>query len=213
MVKKRSARLAILACASLASLGLLAGASPAAAKTKTKSFNRCVSTAVAIPDQSSTAPNPGASVAIPVSVPKFNGKPQTGKVTRFIALGVRITHTFDSDLVLSLVSPGGKVVPLAVRRGENAAGYGSGTASCAGSLALFGDTFPTPIRTPGNTPPAPITGSFHPEGNLSSVVGGPAKGNWVLSVVDALGGDVGAINAFSLSFTYKYKVMPKKKKR
>ena len=36
MIKKRSARAALLACAGLASLGLIAGAAPAAAKTKKK---------------------------------------------------------------------------------------------------------------------------------------------------------------------------------
>jgi subtilisin-like proprotein convertase family protein len=215
MTNKRSARMALLACASVASLGLLVGASPAAAKTKTRTVNQCLSTNAAIPDNLDTAPAGAATASIPVSVPKFNGRPQTGVVTAFTSAGVRIVHTDDGDLVLGLVSPSGQVILLSNSRDGNTSGdgYGTGAASCSGSLVLFGDTFPTPIRTPGNTTTgSPITGSFQPEQPLSSFLGGAAKGNWTLFVADAAGGDVGTINAFSLNFSFKYKVAPKKKK-
>jgi subtilisin-like proprotein convertase family protein len=221
MIKKRSARVTLLACASVVSLGLLAGASPAAAKTvtKTATFSQCLNTAVAIPDANGTT---GASTAVtanvPVSVPKFKKKPQDGVVTAFNSAGVRITHTDVGDLQLFLISPGGKLVNLSSFNDDSSNfssdGYGSGAADCTGSLVTFGDAFTTSIRTPGNTGASqPITGNFKPEQPLSTFVGGPARGNWGLVVLDGADVDIGSLNAVSLNFTYQYKALKKKKKK
>jgi subtilisin-like proprotein convertase family protein len=213
MVKKRFVRLAVLVCAGLASLGLVIGASPAAAKAKKKTvnktatFNQCVSSASPIQDPES----PLASAVIPVSVPSFKGALQDGAVTAITSAGTRITHTSDGDLVLTLVSPGGKVIPLAVGEGTSGNGFGSGAQSCSGSLAQFGDGFTTPITSPGNTGDNPITGSFKPEQPLNQVLGGPARGNWVLLVADEADVDTGSLDAFSLNITYTYKAQVKKK--
>jgi nifR3 family TIM-barrel protein len=212
MMKKSSARLALLACASVASLGLLAGASPAAAKTKTATFNQCVNIGQAIPEVA-TGPQSSRAFSIPVTVPKFKGKPQDGAVTAFGSAGVRITHTNDNDLQLSLVSPGGRLSTLANRRGASGDGYGTGSNSCAGSLVQFSDTAATSIVTPGNTANNPITGSFRPESPLSTFIGGPARGFWTLIVTDTSTPNVGSLDAASLNFTYQYKVKPKKKKK
>jgi Proprotein convertase P-domain len=225
MIKKRSARLTLLTCASIASLGLLAGASPAAAKTvqKTATVNVCASGAVPIPDFPTTSggdpgnsPVSSAALAVPVTVPKFKGKPQDGVVTAFNFAGVRITHTFVGDLQLQLVSPGGRVAALAYRRGDVANdgdGYGSGAASCTGSLVRFGDGFPNSILTPGNTGDNPIVGDFRPEQSVGQFVGGPARGFWTLVVTDIDAPDVGQINAVSVNLTYQYKALKKKKKK
>jgi subtilisin-like proprotein convertase family protein len=203
----------VLACAGLASLGLLMGASPAAAKAKKKTvnktatFNQCVSSASPIQDPES----PLASAVIPVSVPSFKGALQDGAVTAITSAGTRITHTSDGDLVVTLVSPGGKVIPLAVGEGTSGDGFGSGATSCSGSLAQFGDGFTTPITSPGNTGDNPITGSFKPEQPLNQVLGGPARGNWVLLVADEATVDTGSLDAFSLNITYTYKAQVKKK--
>jgi subtilisin-like proprotein convertase family protein len=223
MIRKRSARVALLACAGIASLGLLVGPATATAKkvkkrtvTRTAAFTQCVSVSNPIPDRVATTTTPGTSYAtavLPVTLPTFKGAPQDGVVTAFSTAGVRITHTFDSDLDLFLVSPAGKVVDLANNRGAQGDGYGTGTASCAGSLVLFGDTFGTSIVTPGNTADNPISGSFRPEQPLSAFQGGPARGNWVLIVVDGTGGDSGTLNAFSLNFTYNFLAQVKVKKK
>jgi subtilisin-like proprotein convertase family protein len=217
MTKKLSARMALLACASIASLGLVAGVSPASAKTKKKvvtrtaTFNQCVSTASQIQDPVSAL----ASAVIPVTVPKFKGQDQDGTVTALTSAGVRLTHTSDNDLTLTLVSPGGKVIPLAIGRGGAGDGYGSGATSCSGSLVLFGDGFPTPISSAGNVGDAPITGSFNGREPLNQVVGGPARGAWALLVADEnlAGDDTGTLYAFSLNVTYSYKALVKKKKK
>jgi subtilisin-like proprotein convertase family protein len=211
MTIKRTTRMTLLACAGVASLGLLVGASPAAAKTKTKTFDKCVSGGVAIPDEGATGqPTPSASFSVPVNVPKFKGKPQDGQVTAFTSVDLRITHTFDSDLVLNLVSPGGRVVGLAEQRGGSGDGFGTGP-GCGGAPVFYTDTAATPIATPGNTGNNPIAGTFRPEQPLSTFVGGPARGLWTLVATDTAGGDVGTIDGLSLHFTYRYKVKPKKK--
>lgn len=209
MIRKRRARLALLACAGVASLGLLVGASPAAAKNKTKTFNRCFNVGLPIPDR--PASGAGSSLAFPISVkvPKFNGKQQSGKVTQFNSVGLRITHTNDRDLQINLVSPGGRVVTLANRRGLAGDGYGTGSASCSGSLVQFSDTAATSILFPGNTGDSPIVGAFRPEAPLGVFAGGPARGVWTLIVTDVLNNDVGTLAAASLNFKYRYKANAK----
>jgi hypothetical protein len=226
MIKKRSARLAALACAGL--LLLFALPATASAKAKKATFNQCVSAAVNIPDGPPppfTAPNPAASFAVSVKVPRFKGKPQNGVITTFHSVGVRISHTDDSDLALFLASPGGRGVALATYRDESTNvdsddnpapsgdGFGTGPLNCSGSLVQFGDAFATSITTPGNKSlDAPITGSFTAEQPLSTFVGGPASGFWTLIVQDVQFRDVGQINALSLNFTYRYKAKRKKRR-
>src|SRR5262249_36015950 len=141
---------------------------------------------------------------------------QDGTITGVSLVGTRITHTFDGDLSVLLVSPGARTVNLALSRGGSGDGYGTGATNCGGSLVQFADTFATPISTPGNTPPAPITGNFKPEQPLSSLNGGQARGTWQLLVTDGGNQDDGVLNAALLNFTYTYltevKVKPKKKK-
>lgn len=228
MIKTRWIPLVVLACTACLTCSLLALPAAAGAKTKTAQFIQCVNAAVAIPDGPPppfTALNPAASFAMPVRVPKFKGRPQSGVVTSFDSVGVRISHTDDSDLALFLVSPGGRAVALATYRDQSTNsdggqpapsgnGFGEGPASCAGSVVRFGDRFHPSIATPGNTAlDAPITGSFSPEQPLSTFVGGPARGFWTLIVQDVQAQDTGQINAMSLSFTYSYKAKKKRKRR
>ena len=216
MPKIRWADFARFACLGCAIFGLLALPSPAAAKKRTARFNRCVSTAIGIPDgppDGTTVVNPAASFAIPVRVPGFKGRPQNGVIKSFDSAGVRISHTDDGDLALFLVSPGGRAVALSIFRDQSTNlspsgdGYGTGPPNCTGSLVRFGDGFGTSIGTPGNTSlDAPINGFFRPEQPLSAFVGGPARGLWTLIVQDVQFQDVGQIDALSLSFTYRFKV-------
>lgn len=214
MIKKRWARLVLLACVCSVSLGVVALPATAAARAKTATFNRCVNAAVTIPDgpaPGTAALNPAASFAVPVKVPKFRGRPQSGVVTRVHSASVRISHTDDGDLALFLVSPGGRAVALSTYRDDSTDksgdGYGAGPLNCSGSLVQFGEVFSTPIATPGNTGDGtPITGNFKPEQPLSTFAGGPASGFWTLIVQDIQDTDIGMINGLSLNFTYRYKV-------
>ena len=222
MTKKRCNRLAVLGCLGLLSLVLaLLPSAAAAAKKRTATFSRCANAAVTIPDgpaDGSTATNPAAYFALPVGVPKFRGRQQNGTITAFHSAGVRISHTDDGDLALFLVSPGGRAVALSTFRDQSTNtdgmgspapsgdGYGTGPLNCSGGLVQFGDAFGTSITTPGNRAlDAPIAGSFTPEQPLGTFVGGPARGFWTLIVQDVQAGDIGQINALSLSFTYRFK--------
>jgi subtilisin-like proprotein convertase family protein len=212
MSRKRSARRAVLACACFAVLGLVAGASPAAAKTKTKTatFSQCVSGTAPILDKLTN------SLSVSVPVPKNGKKVQSGTVTAFQSAAIRITHTYASDLDIVLVSPAGKAVPLVIEQGSNRDGFGTGPADCTGSLVSFSDAFTTPTTdiASGSGPPVidPVTGQFKPLEPLSGFVGGPARGLWTLVVQDCCEEDTGSIDALSLQFTYTYKAPAKKKK-
>jgi subtilisin-like proprotein convertase family protein len=152
-----------------------------------------------------------------VNVPKFKGKRQDGVVTGVDSVGVRISHDDDGDLLLFLVSPGGRAIALSTYRDQSTDnsgnGYGAGPANCSGSLVSFGDASAGSITTPGNTGNGtPITGSFRPEQPLSTFGGGPARGFWTLIVYDNFRNDVGQINALSLDLTYRYRTKAKRKK-
>jgi subtilisin-like proprotein convertase family protein len=209
MIGKRSARAALLASVSFAALGLVIGAAPAAAKTKTKTatFNQCVSGAAPILDRLAN------SLSVNVAVPKNGKKIQSGTITSFTSTAVRITHTYTGDLDVVLISPAGVAVPLAIERGGSSEGYGNGAPDCTGGLVAFSDAFRLPAsEIDNNNISNPVTGQFKPETPLSAFVGGPARGLWTLAVHDCCDEDTGSINALSLQFTYTYKAPAKKRK-
>ncbi len=197
-------RPASLAIAGVLACAMLAGAAPAQAKTATRTFERCESVDVPVIDRGSVGFGPA------IQLPKNAARHQAGVVVS-VSAAVRIDHTSDSDLVLSLVNPAGRAIALAAARGASGDGYGSGAASCAGTPVTFGDLAPTPISTPGNTGDNPIEGFFRPEQPLSTFSGGPAAGAWMLLMTDRSVLDTGAIRAFDLAVTYRYKLKPKKK--
>ena len=91
-----------------------------------------------------------------------------------VDVNVNITHTWDGDLVLSLITPTGTVVPLSNRRGSSGDNY---------TNTVFSDEAATPIS--GGSPP--FTGSFRPESPLSVADGGSSLGAWRFKVVDQAG--------------------------
>ncbi len=204
----RARRAASLAVALLASAAISVAVAPvAAAKTKTKTFTRCYPVAAGFVIDRATL-----GLDMPVNVPKQGKKAQAGKVTD-VTVSVRVTHTSDSDLLLSLVSPAGRAIALSSARGGNGDGFGSGSTGCDGSLVVFGDAFLTPIGTPGNTGDNPVVGTFKPEQPFSTFFGGPAAGIWTLVTTDKTGGgDTGAVTAFGMTVTYSYKTASKPKK-
>jgi subtilisin-like proprotein convertase family protein len=101
-----------------------------------------------------------------------------------------ITHTFDGDLVITLISPAGTSVSLAVNVG------GSGD-------NFTGTTFDDEAGTPIAAGAAPFTGSFIPSFPLSAFDGAPMDGTWTLRVDDTAGVDFGTLNSWSLSFQHR----------
>lgn len=103
-----------------------------------------------------------------------------------IRIQVKLTHSFDSDLVLVLLSPSGTEVTLSNRRGGAGQNY---------TNTVFDDSAATPIAQ-GQ---APFAGSYQPEQALQGLQGQSAQGVWKLRVEDHGQGDVGTLISWSLT--------------
>jgi len=119
-----------------------------------------------------------------------------GTVVRAIPR-IRLNHTFDSDLKITLIAPSGKQVILSNRRGGSGDDYGSGANDCTSTKTGFDDFAAAPISTGA----APFAGTFKPDEPLSGVVGEPNDGVWTLRIQDTTSGDSGTLGCFQLTLT------------
>jgi uncharacterized repeat protein (TIGR01451 family) len=116
-----------------------------------------------------------------------------------VTVSLYITHTYDSDLLLQLISPDGTTNTLSASNGSFGQNYGQ---SCSPDSArtTFDDNASTPIGS-GN---APFVGVFQPQ-TLLSVFNGKAgtniNGVWKLRVVDQFPQDTGTLQCWSLFLT------------
>lgn len=101
---------------------------------------------------------------------------------------VDVTHTYDSDLIISLKSPAGVVSTLSYRRGGSGDNF----------LSTIFDDEATKAISSGL---APFQGSFKPDTTLSVFDGSNAKGTWTLTVEDKARGDIGRLNKWALSLS------------
>ena len=131
-----------------------------------------------------------STVDIPIAVTS------TGLVTD-VNVRVRLNHTFDGDVRMSLVAPDNTVVALATNRGGSGANYGSGANSCSGTPAIFDDAAAQAI----SAGVAPFAGSFRPEAPLSALNGRSTAGTWKLRVDDTAALDLGTIGCVTLEIT------------
>ncbi len=133
-----------------------------------------------------------ATVAIPDSNPAGVSSPitvaDTGAVGKIIVTA-NITHTWDGDLSLYLVSPSGTQVALSLLRGGGGDNY---------TATVFDDNAATPIASGA----APFTGSFIPEQALSTMIGENISGTWELFVVDSASADTGTIDSWDLTLLH-----------
>ncbi len=151
-------------------------------------------TPVAIPDN-----NP-AGVNIPITVSgagtkvvdlNFRFDPLAGCDATAGNTNAAVDHTFLSDLVFKLTSPGGTTVTFMGNRG------GGGNNICN----LFFDddgAYPAILTLPGT---GGVSGNYAPESPFSAFDGQTANGNWILNVSDLAGIDVGFVRGFSLILT------------
>ncbi len=114
---------------------------------------------------------------------------------------MNLAHTFDDDLDIFLVSPGGQFIELSTDNGANGDNY---TNTC------FSPTATQVITVPGSQAPAsatPFTGTFIPEGPWSDLYGdNPTNGNWQLQVKDDANGFTGSLLDWTITFEPDYKV-------
>lgn len=111
-----------------------------------------------------------------------------GTITK-LTVNMSIAHTFDGDLVVTLISPDGTRVILTQQFGGSADNY---------TNTVFDDAAATSI----SSGTAPFTGTFRPFEALSSYIGKSAPGTWTLEVKDVANTDGGSLNAWSLTVQY-----------
>ena len=131
-------------------------------------------TSPAIPDRQ--------TINVPISVP-------VALTIADIDVKVNISHTYDRDLRLYLLAPDGRQITLANRVGGSGNNFTDTT---------FDDEATVSIRNGS----APFSGTFRPEGLLSSFDGMAANGSWRLRVSDLARGDVGTVNSVTLSILF-----------
>ena len=133
---------------------------------------------IAIPD----SPNPGLSSDLIMSnVP-------VGATITDISVTMNVTHTFDGDLDITLTGPNATTIELSTDNG----GAGDNFTN-----TVFSNTAVTAV-TAGT---APFTGSFLPEGDLTTLFSVP-NGTWTLSITDDAGGDIGTLDNWSITISY-----------
>ncbi len=128
--------------------------------------------------------------------------PSTGVVTG-ISVSFSATHTWNSDMSVTLKAPNGRIITLASGKGGSGDNYSNAVFNSSASSTI-------PAGTINN-----ITGTFRPDGTLNVGATGfqgntanfsdlfsVGNGNWILSVRDGAAGDVGRITNWSIAITY-----------
>ena len=134
-----------------------------------------------------TAIPDNAAIDIPIAVTDL------GAVSD-INVRVRLDHTSDADLQMSIVSPDGTSILLVNNRGAANDNFGNGTNDCSGNPTIFNDSAASPI-TSGT---APFVGNFRPEVPLTGLIGASMAGTWNLHIVDTVAGNTGTVGCVQL---------------
>ncbi len=104
-------------------------------------------------------------------------------------VNVNLTHSWDADIDMFLIAPNNTQVELSTDNGSEGDNYTNTT---------FDDDATTLI-TAGT---APFTGSFKPEGLLSTFNGLSTTGNWTLKITDDTNSDGGNLLEWTVTFCY-----------
>lgn len=103
-----------------------------------------------------------------------------------VTVRLNITHTWVSDLDITLIAPDGTRVLLTSDLGGSSDNY---------TNTVFDDAAASPISSGS----APFTGTFRPIAPLSSLNGKAAAGQWKLEVADTVSSDGGTLNSWSIT--------------
>ncbi|MCC6558096.1 MAG: DUF4215 domain-containing protein [Polyangiaceae bacterium] len=102
-------------------------------------------------------------------------------------VGFDITHTYDGDVDVSLLSPaGGAALDLSSDNGSFGEDY---------TATILADACATAVTAGA----APFTGCFRPEAALGVLALGDADGTWTFTSADDASGDTGTLNSWSLA--------------
>ena len=135
--------------------------------------------AVPIPDVS--------SVDIPINVT------DVGAVAD-VNVKVRLNHTFDGDLVLTLIAPDGTSVALANNRGGGGDNFGTGANDCSGVPTVFDDSAADSDRR-GH---GPVRGIVQARFASIGIQRQGVNGVWILRISDIGAVDVGTVGCVTL---------------
>lgn len=124
--------------------------------------------------------------------------PDTGPVSD-ITVRVRLDHSADDDLEISLVAPDGTRVVLASHQGGDAgANFGSGSRDCGGTFTVFDDEIG---YRPISDLEAPFAGAALPDEDLRAFEAREAQGLWKLRIEDDNEGDTGTVFCWQLEIS------------
>lgn len=103
-----------------------------------------------------------------------------------ITVALNITHTWISDLTVTLISPTGTQVQL----------FSGQCGNADNAIATFDDDGIT-LTCQGTTPV--ITGTLIPAQSLSTLIGESTQGTWTLRIFDAFNQDGGTLNSWGIT--------------
>ena len=106
-----------------------------------------------------------------------------------LIVGLDVTHTYDGDVEIYLISPDGTEIDLCISHGGSGNNF-TGT--------IFNDEADTPI----SQGVAPFTGSFRPDEELLTFDGLEIMGDWVLRIYDNALNDQGSLDHWCLDIFY-----------
>jgi len=98
---------------------------------------------------------------------------------------IDITHTFNADMDVYLISPNGIRVELFTDIAIDGRGFDNTVIDDEATMSIVDGS-------------APFIGSYRPEGLLSTLDGQNPNGNWQLEIIDHATGDTGSLNNWAL---------------
>ena len=145
----------------------------------------------------------GIPVSIPDATPAGIYSPivvtNISSAVNKVVVSLQVNHTYDSDLMLQLISPDGTTNLLSASNGGAGQNYGI---NCSPDTlrTTFDDAAPTSISA--GVPP--WAGSYQPQQPLAVFIGKSGtnlNGTWLLHVVDQVAADTGTLDCWSLFIT------------
>jgi subtilisin-like proprotein convertase family protein len=103
-----------------------------------------------------------------------------------VNVALDITHTYDSDLHVTLISPSGTQLVLFANIGPNQHNFHNTVLDDSATTSIVNGV-------------APYTGTYRPQNPLSLFNGEQASGKWTLQIEDDSAGDTGVLNGWSLT--------------
>lgn len=142
--------------------------------------------------------SPGTALTSTIAV---SGVPGNVTSATQITVNIKLGHTYQGDVKVTLTPPAGLPIVLISRIGSGLCGSTSDFS--ASNLLSFNSANSVAVPTSSPVPAGnyvPTTGANGGlPGVMSDLIGSPFNGNWVLSVVDGTSDDLGQLHYFSIA--------------